>query len=130
MGCDEGSSGAVEWVKPNIVNVAASRAKSRLYVVGDSSVWCINPSVRKMKQILDRYYIDKLDELCSQCTNDSGVLSMPDDDVSVLDADLPEEALRVPDSILRSMALIRKIALRMRFLTLIRKLESLSAISF
>lgn len=99
LGCDEGSSGAVEWVKPNIVNVAASRAKSRLYVVGDSSVWRINPSVRKMKQILDRYYIDKLDELCSQCTNDSGVLSMPDDDVSVLDADLPEEALRVPDSI-------------------------------
>lgn len=99
LGCDEGSSGAVEWVKPNIVNVAASRAKSRLYVVGDSSVWRINPSVRKMKQILDRYYIDKLDELCSQCTNDSGVLSMPDDDVSVLDADLPEEALRVPDSV-------------------------------
>ena len=98
LGCDESSSGAVGWVRPNIVNVAASRAKSRLYVIGDSSVWRINPSVWKMKRILDRYYIDKLDELRGECTDDCGVLSMPGD-VSVLDASLPEEVLRVPDSV-------------------------------
>ncbi|WP_416147623.1 DEAD/DEAH box helicase [Salipaludibacillus sp. HK11] len=39
LGCDENASGAVRWVKPNIINVAATRAKYRLYVIGDYNVW-------------------------------------------------------------------------------------------
>lgn len=39
LGCDHNSTGAVNWVKSNIVNVAVTRAKYRLYVVGDYNVW-------------------------------------------------------------------------------------------
>lgn len=39
LGCDEKANGAVKWVKPNIVNVAATRAKYRLYIIGDYEVW-------------------------------------------------------------------------------------------
>ncbi|MCL2753091.1 MAG: AAA domain-containing protein, partial [Defluviitaleaceae bacterium] len=42
LGCDEVSGeGASKWVgrKPNIINVAVSRAKYRLAIVGDRSLW-------------------------------------------------------------------------------------------
>ena len=40
LGCDAGeeAAGAVRWVNSNIVNVAVTRAKYRLYVIGDSSM--------------------------------------------------------------------------------------------
>ena len=37
LGCDESAAGAVRWVNSNIVNVTATRAKSRLYIIGDRS---------------------------------------------------------------------------------------------
>ena len=41
LGCDksDGSKGAVSWVNKNIVNVAVTRAKYRLYVIGDEEAW-------------------------------------------------------------------------------------------
>ncbi|MCL2087394.1 MAG: ATP-binding protein [Oscillospiraceae bacterium] len=39
LGCDSSASGAVNWVKPNILNVAATRAKFRFYIIGDYNVW-------------------------------------------------------------------------------------------
>lgn len=39
LGCDENSTGAINWVKSNIVNVAVTRAKYRLCVVGDRELW-------------------------------------------------------------------------------------------
>lgn len=43
LGCDKNSTGAANWVNKNIVNVAATRAKFRFYIIGDSSVWMCKP---------------------------------------------------------------------------------------
>lgn len=43
LGCDSKSMGAVNWVNNNIVNVAATRAKFRFYMIGDKSVWMCKP---------------------------------------------------------------------------------------
>lgn len=52
LGCDASSScsGAVKWVSANIVNVAASRAKYRLYVIGDEEAWRENEFVSEMRE--------------------------------------------------------------------------------
>ncbi len=41
LGCDPNNKGGAVWAgsKPNLLNVAVTRAKKNLYVVGDSSVW-------------------------------------------------------------------------------------------
>lgn len=41
LGCDERkeAEGAIKWVNENIVNVAVTRARYRLYVVGDDVAW-------------------------------------------------------------------------------------------
>ena len=108
LGCSEGSLGAVRWVSPNIVNVAASRAKKRLYVIGDSSLWVENSSVRKMKEILDSFYYEKADALCrrveernSQSNLASEPLLLTDEDVKQLDLPLDSEALSLPESVYR-----------------------------
>lgn len=43
LGCDSNSTGAANWVNKNIVNVAATRAKFRFYVIGDKNVWMCKP---------------------------------------------------------------------------------------
>ena len=43
LGCDSKSMGAVNWVNNNIVNVAATRAKFRFYMIGDKAVWTCRP---------------------------------------------------------------------------------------
>ncbi len=57
LGCDKDAPGAVQFVGLNIVNVAASRAKHRLYVVGDYNVWQRNDHVATMKRILDTAWV-------------------------------------------------------------------------
>lgn len=71
LGCDNSASGAVQWVNSNIVNVAASRAKQRLYVIADYNVWNRNPYVSAMKRILDTAWIDLLDN--SQANDGRGI---------------------------------------------------------
>ena len=41
LGCDETTRGAARWAgeRPNLVNVAVTRARHRLYVIGDISLW-------------------------------------------------------------------------------------------
>lgn len=43
LGCDKNAAGAVNWVNKNIVNVAATRAKFRFYLIGDKNVWTCRP---------------------------------------------------------------------------------------
>lgn len=55
LGCDSSkeASGAINWVNKNIVNVAVTRAKYRLYIIGDEKAWsnsdCIGITQRIMK---------------------------------------------------------------------------------
>lgn len=57
LGCDAQSGrGAARWVgnKPNIVNVAVSRAKYRIGVIGDYTLWKNIPYVQNICNYLDR----------------------------------------------------------------------------
>lgn len=62
LGCDtsEGSRGAIHWVNRNIVNVAATRAKYRLYVIGDEDAWMASDCIRMAKEIIDTFAIKKI----------------------------------------------------------------------
>lgn len=53
LGCDEKANGAVRWVKPNIVNVASTRARFRLYIIGDYNVWKKSKIFEITKNIID-----------------------------------------------------------------------------
>jgi len=53
LGCDKRAFGAVRFVNANIVNVAASRAKYRLYIIGDYNVWKENDYIKVAKRELD-----------------------------------------------------------------------------
>ncbi|MGF1485739.1 MAG: AAA domain-containing protein [Prochloraceae cyanobacterium] len=60
LGADSNSFGAAEWASstPNILNVAATRAKYRLYIIGDRNLWGTLRFFDKAHQLLS--------ELCSQ----------------------------------------------------------------
>lgn len=60
LGCDKKALPAVRWVNTNIVNVAVTRAKYRLYVIGDYTVWQHSALFRKVKGILDSYALRAL----------------------------------------------------------------------
>lgn len=57
LGCDTSSEAtpAIRWVNNNIVNVAATRAKYRLYVIGDSQAWKQSKCVNRAKEIMDQF---------------------------------------------------------------------------
>lgn len=52
LGCDNHAAGAVAWVNANIINVAVTRAKYRLYVLGDWNLWSSNKNVAVMQKHL------------------------------------------------------------------------------
>lgn len=52
LGCDKNSKGAVRWVNSNIVNVAATRAKYRVYFIGDKDVWASSKVVDRARKII------------------------------------------------------------------------------
>lgn len=57
LGCDNQSGiGAAHWVgqKPNIINVAVSRAKYKIVVIGDYNLWKDIPNVQVLCKYLDR----------------------------------------------------------------------------
>ena len=62
LGCDtsKDSKPAIRWVNSNIVNVAATRAKYRFYVIGDKDAWEKSKCVNRAKKILDSYVAGSL----------------------------------------------------------------------
>lgn len=62
LGCDKsrGAEGAIRWVNTNIINVAVTRAKFRLYIIGDDAAWQKSACVKKAKTILDTFAIKKI----------------------------------------------------------------------
>lgn len=63
LGCDtsEAAKPAIRWVNNNIVNVAATRAKYRFYVIGDIEAWKLSKCVSRAKKILDSFVSGNLD---------------------------------------------------------------------
>lgn len=57
LGCDasEEAKGAITWVNENIVNVAVTRAKYRLYIVGDKEAWkksfCVSLAKKYLEEV-------------------------------------------------------------------------------
>jgi hypothetical protein len=68
LGCDTSASakGAVRWVNNNIVNVAATRAKFRLYIIGDARAWEGSICVSKAKAIIDTFAIKKIQAILGE----------------------------------------------------------------
>lgn len=65
LGCDSssGAAGAISWVSSNIVNVAVTRAKYRLYIIGDASIWRKNEYISEAKATLDIIALKNIVEL-------------------------------------------------------------------
>ncbi len=76
LGCDgsDKAKGAVSWVNSNIVNVAVTRAKYRVYIVGDFTVWRNSRVLKKAHDILvqselgeERNYAASAARVCPNC---------------------------------------------------------------
>lgn len=62
MGADFKSKGAASWAvsKPNIINVAVTRAKEEFYVIGNRKLYkSIGTNARKMIELIDQYNENK-----------------------------------------------------------------------
>lgn len=88
LGCDtsEASRPAIRWVNNNIVNVAATRAKYRFYVVGDIEAWKHSKCIKRSKKILDSYSAGSLDWVPQNYNSDSGYTLVITEKPSVAEA--------------------------------------------
>ncbi|ELG2043061.1 ATP-binding protein [Vibrio fluvialis] len=75
LGCDTRNSGGASWAssKPNLLNVAVTRAKKHLYVIGDIQVWSdkryFGKAYRKLNHLSTDAYSQ--DESPTQCKETS-----------------------------------------------------------
>lgn len=102
LGCDKNAIFAVKWVNTNMVNVAVTRAKFRLYVVGDYLVWKESAIFRRVKGILDSHAIRALHEMVNSGTVSAKrekveylLRQMPDVDSLTIDGE-PDDQLLSP----------------------------------
>lgn len=58
LGCDKKAMGAVKWVNKNILNVAATRAQYKFYIVGDLNVWTESSIFKLASEFLERKEMD------------------------------------------------------------------------
>ena len=63
LGCDQDAKGAVTWVNANIINVAVTRAKYRLCIIGDYRIWKQNQVLKITKGVIDAYTLQYLNHL-------------------------------------------------------------------
>lgn len=72
LGCDSGreAAGAVKWVNSNIINVAVTRAKYRLYIIGDECAWKESEYVMLAKSIIDTYALKELGDTVNHSGGD------------------------------------------------------------
>lgn len=63
LGCDKNALPAIRWVNANIINVAVTRAKYRLYIIGDYTIWQHSRVMQQVKCIMDSYAIRGLHEI-------------------------------------------------------------------
>ncbi|WEG13349.1 AAA domain-containing protein [Pullulanibacillus sp. KACC 23026] len=84
LGCDtsEDAKGAIQWVNKNIVNVAATRAKFRLYVIGDEDAWKSSTCISMAKEIIDTMSKEIIDTLAIKEIK------------SILEDNLPEQKMK------------------------------------
>ena len=102
LGCDKNALPAVRWVNANIVNVAVTRAKYRLYVIGDYTVWRQSPLFQKVKGILDSFALRSLHKIADNtelCQDEKQIerlfKQMPGPDSLTIDGEL-EDSLAAP----------------------------------
>lgn len=69
LGCDDKSISAANWVNKNIVNVAATRAKFRLYMIGDEKVWTCKPVKIAREQINNPITTEQLETMLCNLEN-------------------------------------------------------------
>ena len=57
LGCEAGtqSEGAIKWVNRNLVNVAVTRARYRLYVIGDKDAWKWKPCMQVVEKRIEEF---------------------------------------------------------------------------
>ena len=57
LGCEAGtqSEGAIKWVNRNLVNVAVTRARHRLYVIGDKDAWKWKPCMQVVEKRIEEF---------------------------------------------------------------------------
>lgn len=62
LGCDQSvkARGAILWVNKNLVNVAVTRAKYHLAIIGDYGAWRENKYIKEAKHYLDVLPIEKI----------------------------------------------------------------------
>lgn len=73
LGCDKSSVKAANWVNKNIVNVAATRAKYRLYIIGDREVWSCKPVKVARDKVNNDISSDNLITMLSGCKNTESI---------------------------------------------------------
>ncbi len=100
LGCDKNAIPAVRWVNANIINVAVTRAKYRLYVIGDYLVWQESHLMQQVKGLLDSYAIRTLRQLAqapeganNKALAEAMLRQMPDADSLTTDGQLDERLL-------------------------------------
>lgn len=59
LGVDSGGkgTGAVDWAgeRPNILNVAVTRSKHKLYIIGDPNIWCRKSYFKAAREVCDSF---------------------------------------------------------------------------
>lgn len=65
LGADRSTLGAIEWVsrKPNLLNVAVTRAQYRFYIIGDYDLWKIWPHFDVATKKLERRKLELVQNL-------------------------------------------------------------------